>query len=77
MTVSIMSSGAASVGVSARPALPTTCQTSGNPRKTSSRTRRSRSASAIEARGTVVGMSIRLCSSRSGMNSRPSFVEAT
>ena len=33
--------------------------------------------SAIDARGTVVGMSIRLCSSRSGMNSRPSFVEAT
>ena len=77
MIVSIMSSGAGSVAVSARPALPTTCQTSGNWRSTASRAFRSSAASVTDVLGTLVGISMIVPSLSGGMNSRPSRVEAT
>ena len=52
-----MSSGDGSVAVSARPALPTTCQTSGNVRMIASRALRSSVASVMLVRGTDVGIS--------------------
>ena len=61
--VSIMSIGAGSVGVSARPALPTTMSTSGNRQRIMSRALRSSPDSVTEARGTVIGMSITIPSS--------------
>ncbi len=70
--VSIISGGAGSVGVSARPAFPTTEDTSGNERRTSSRNRRSFPACSIEVRAIEVGISRIVPSSRGGMNSRPS-----
>ena len=66
MTVSIISSGEGSVGVSARPALPTTISTSGKRRSMASRALRSSAASATDARGTVTGMSRMLPSSSAG-----------
>ena len=72
--VSIMSSGAGSVGVSARPALPTTMSTSGNRQRIMSRAFRSSADCVTEARGTVIGMSITIPSSSGVMNSRPSGV---
>ena len=56
MTVSSIDSGAGSVLVSARPALPSTRSTSGNCRMIRSLTCSSRCASAIEMPGMVVGM---------------------
>ncbi len=70
--VSIMSIGAGSVGVSARPALPTTMSTSGNRQSTMSRAFKSSSDSVTDARGTVIGMSITIPSSSGAMNSRSS-----
>ena len=70
--VSIMSIGAGSVGVSARPALPTTMSTSGNRQRTMSRAFRSSTDSVTDARGTVIGMSMTIPSSSGVMNSRAS-----
>jgi len=56
MTVSIMESGAGSVEVSARPALPNTPFTSGKLFNTPSCACKSRRASEIEMPGSVVGM---------------------
>jgi hypothetical protein len=67
--VSIMSSGAGSVGVSARPALPTTMSTSGKRQKTMSRSLRSSADSVTDARGTVMGMSMIMPSSSGVRNS--------
>ena len=67
MTVSTMSSGEGSVGVSARPVLPTTISTSGKVRNSASRAFRSSTVSVIDARGTVTGMSRMLPSSSGGM----------
>ena len=72
--VSIMSSGAGSVGVSARPALPTTMSTSGNRQRIMSRAFRSSADWVDDIRGTVIGMSITIPSSSGVMNSRPSGV---
>ena len=69
--VSIMSSGAGSVGVSARPSLPTTIATSGNRQRTMSRAFRSSTPWAIDMRGIEIGMSITIPSSSGVMNSRP------
>ena len=69
--VSIMSSGAGSVGVSARPALPTTMATSGKRQRIMSRAFRSSPDSGADARGTVIGMSITIPSSSGVRNSRP------
>ena len=55
-TVSIIESGAGSVEVSARPALPSTRSTSGKPRMTRSVTCSSFCASVMEIPGMVVGM---------------------
>ena len=68
--VSIMSIGAGSVGVSARPALPTTMSTSGNRHRTMSRAFRSSTDSVTEALGTVIGMSMTIPSSSGVRNSR-------
>ena len=68
--VSIMSIGAGSVGVSARPALPTTMSTSGNRHRIMSLAFRSSTDSATDARGTVMGMSMSINSSSGVMNSR-------
>ena len=70
--VSIMSIGAGSVGVSARPALPTTMSTSGKRQRTMSRAFRSSTDSVTDARGTVIGMSMTMPSSSGVMNSRAS-----
>ena len=70
--VSIMSIGAGSVGVSARPALPTTMSTSGKRQRTMSRAFRSSTDSVTDARGTVIGMSMTIPSSSGVMNSRAS-----
>ena len=78
--VSIMSSGAGSVGVSARPSLPVTIATSGNRQRTMSRAFRSSIPWAIDIRGTEIGMSITIPSSSGVRNSRPSgttFASAT
>jgi Amt family ammonium transporter len=56
ITVSIMSRGAGSVGVSARPAFQTTDSTSGNDRNTASRTFRSSATLGAETLGIVTGM---------------------
>ena len=77
MIVSIMSRPAGSVAVSARPALPTTCQTSGKVRKIASRAFMSSAACVTDTRGTVVGISRIDPSSSAGMNSLPRWVEAT
>ena len=69
-----MSSGAGSVGVSARPALPTTMSTSGNRQKIMSRAFRSSAACVTDIRGTVIGMSITMPSSSGVRNSRCSGV---
>ena len=55
-TVSTMESGAGSVDVSARPALPCTCTTSGNDMSTRSWACSHWLASATEIPGSVVGM---------------------
>ena len=68
-----MSSGAGSVGVSARPALPMTDSISGNWRNRASRALMSSAASVTLARGTVIGMSINVPSFKAGMNSTPIF----
>ena len=68
--VSIMSIGAGSVGVSARPALPTTMSTSGNRQRTMSRAFRSSADCVTDALGTVIGMSITIPSSSGVRNSR-------
>ena len=73
MIVSTISSGEGSVGVSARPALPTIISTSGNCRSTALRAFRSSATSVTDARGTVTGMSRMLPSSNAGMYSRPSL----
>ena len=67
MTLSTMSSGEGSVGVSARPALPTIISTSGKRRNIASRAFRSSAASVTDTRGTVTGMSRMLPSSSGGM----------
>ena len=56
MTVSNISRGAGSVAVSARPALPKTCATSGIFFRILSWSWRSFAATEIEAAGTVTGM---------------------
>jgi len=56
--VSIMSIGAGSVGVSARPALPTTMSTSGKRQRTMLRAFMSSTDSVTDARGTVIGISM-------------------
>ena len=61
--VSIMSRGAGSNAVSARPAFPSTISTSGKRHNTMSRAFRSSPDCTLEARGTVSGMSITICSS--------------
>ena len=76
MIVSTMSSGDGSVAVSARPAFPTTIKTSGKPRSTASRAFRSSVACFTDIRGSEVGMSRIDPSSRGGMNSLPSRVDA-
>ncbi len=65
--VSSISSGEGSVGVSARPDLPTTISTSGKRRSMASRALRLSAVSATDARGTVTGMLRMLPSSRLGM----------
>jgi hypothetical protein len=72
MTVSIIESGAGSVGVSARPAFPSTRSTSGNRIRMRSCIWSSRPASAAEIPGSVVGMNSSAPSSSGGMNSDPS-----
>jgi len=71
--VSIISSGAGSVGVSARPALFTADSTSGNCRNSASWIFKSSAACVTLARGTVIGMYIAVCSLSAGMNSTPIF----
>ena len=72
MVVSNMSSGAGSVAVLARPALPSTISTSGNDASTLSCQRMVSRACAIEMPGTVVGMNSTEPSCSCGMNSLPS-----
>ena len=67
MTLSTMSKGEGSVGVSARPDLPTIISTSGKRRNSASRALRSSVVSVTDARGTVTGMSRMLPSSSGGM----------
>ena len=71
MVVSIIESGAGSVEVSARPALPNTRSTSGNLRSCLSIVCRRRWASATEMPGIVVGMYSKEPSFNGGMNSDP------
>ena len=71
--VSTMSSGAGSVGVSARPPCRSTDSTSGKPRSRASRAFRSSAACVTLARGTVTGMSSIVPSSSGGMNATPIF----
>ena len=68
-----MSKGAGSVGVSARPDLPTTDSTSGKPRIRASRAFKSSAACVTLTRGTVTGMSSVVPSSSAGMNETPIF----
>ena len=71
-TVSTMSIGAGSVGVSARPAFPTTWWTSGKLRVIASRRFRSSPTCVMFTLGRVVGMSMTASSPRGGMNRSPS-----
>ena len=73
MVVSYMSSGAGSVAVSARPALPRTRSTSGNEASTLSWYRMMSRAWAMATPGTVVGMKRMEPSCSGGMNSLPSW----
>ncbi len=66
-----MESGAGSVAVSARPALPRTCSTSGNWTRMRSVSCRSFCACSIETPGIVLGMYSNAPSSTCGMNSEP------
>ena len=70
--VSIISSGAGSVGVSARPALPKTCSTSGNCFMILFWTCMMPDMVVMEAPGTAVGMNSSVPSYKGGMNSDPS-----
>ena len=72
MTVSIIPSGAGSVAVRARPALPNTISTSGTVRISRFCTCIMRPTSAIDAPGNSVGMYIVEPSQSGGMNSVPS-----
>ena len=72
ITVSSMDSGAGSVAVSARPALPSTRSTSGNCRMMRSVTCNSRWASVMEMPGIADGMYSSAPSFSGGMNSDPS-----
>src|ERR1035438_1742347 len=73
MTVSIIENGAGSVDVSARPALPSTVDTSGNCLMMRSCTCINCCACVTEIPGSVEGIYISEPSSRGGMNSDPSF----
>jgi hypothetical protein len=70
-TVSNIDRGAGSVGLSARPALPSTDSTSGTSRSIASCRWSCRRASSTEMPGSVVGMYSTSPSSSGGMNSRP------
>ena len=71
MIVSIMLRGALSVAVSARPAFPRTCSTSGTLRMMLSCSERIRATSVTEAFGSVTGIYRSDPSSSGGMNSDP------
>ena len=75
MVVSNMSSPAGSVAVSARPAFPHTCSTSGNHFRMPSWIRRISRARATLTPGSVVGMKRMVPSSSGGMNSLPIRVQ--
>ena len=64
-------SPAGSVGVLARPTLPTTDSTSGKPRNSASRALRSSATCVMPVGGLVIGMSNVLPSSRAGMKLTP------
>ncbi len=66
-----MLTGAGSVDVSAFPAFPSTCSTSGTDLMIASCTCMIRLTSVIDAEGSVTGMNSRLPSSSGGMNSDP------